>query len=62
VTKTALQVAAIALGVFVLSMVAHKAHADISLIAAKYSGGEFWLEVARYLIRNLAGGGKAPDG
>jgi hypothetical protein len=62
VTKTALQVAAIALGVFILAMVAHKAHADISLIAAKYSGGDFWLELARYLVGNIAGGAKKPEG
>ncbi len=55
-TKTALQVAAIALGVFILSLVVHKGSADISLIAQKHSGGDFWLEVARYFIRNLAGG------
>ena len=60
--KTLLQVSAIALGGFVLGMVVHKGHADISLIAAKHSGAEFWLEVGRYLIGNLVGGAKKPDG
>lgn len=54
--KTLLQVFAVALGVFILAMIAHKAHADISLIAQKFSGADFWLELARYLVGNLAGG------
>ena len=42
---------------FLLGMVLHKGHVDISILAGKYSGGEFWTEVARYFIANLAGGG-----
>ena len=42
---------------FLLGMVAHKGHADISGLAAKHSGSEFWVELGRYVIRNLAGGG-----
>ena len=41
---------------FLLGMVVHKGHADISVLAAKYSGGEFWMQVASYFIATLAGG------
>ena len=41
---------------FLLGMVAHKSHRDISVLAEKHSGGEFWVELARYFITNLAGG------
>ena len=43
--------------VLLLGMVAHKGHADISRLAQKHSGSEFWVELGRYVIRNLAGGG-----
>lgn len=42
---------------FLVGMVAHKGHADISRLAQKHSGSEFWVELGRYVIRNLAGGG-----
>ena len=42
---------------FLLGMVVHKGHADISVLAQNHSGGEFWVELGRYFIRNLAGGG-----
>ncbi len=42
---------------FLVGMVAHKSHADISGLASKHSGSEFWVELGRYVIRNLAGGG-----
>jgi hypothetical protein len=41
---------------FLLGMIAHKGHADISVLAGKYSGSEFWVQVASYFIANLAGG------
>ena len=42
---------------FLLGMIAHKGHSDISVMAQKHSGSEFWVELGRYFIRNLAGGG-----
>jgi hypothetical protein len=46
----------------ILGMVAHKGHADISVLAQKHSGKEFWVELARYFIGNLGGGGKPAAG
>jgi hypothetical protein len=37
-------------------MIAHKSYVDISALAAKHSGREFWISLARYFIRNMAGG------
>jgi hypothetical protein len=54
--KTVLQVFALAGGVAILSVIAHKAFADISLLAQQHSGDRFWWAFARYLINNLAGG------
>ena len=45
----------------ILGMIAHKGGNDISRLAQKHSGVEFWVELARYFIGNLAGGGKRPD-
>ena len=42
--------------VLLLSMVAHKAHHDISILAAKHSGAAFWSALGRYFIGNIAGG------
>ncbi len=54
--KSALQVLAIAGLALLLSMVAHKGWVDISALADQHSGSRFWLELARYFLRNLAGG------
>jgi hypothetical protein len=54
---TALQAIAILCLAGICSMIVHKGYADISVIAAKHSGGDFWLELARYALGNLAGGG-----
>lgn len=53
---TVLQVLAWVCLAGLLSMIVHKGYTDISVIAAQYSGGEFWTELARYALRNLAGG------
>ena len=45
----------------VLGMIAHKGHNDISALAEKHSGKQFWVALARYFIGNLSGGGKMPD-
>lgn len=60
-SKTLTQMAAVLVFAGILAMVAHKAHADISVIAAKHSGAEFWRALAVYLIGNLAGG-RGPGG
>ena len=57
--RTVSQALAILCMVFILGMVAHKGHADISALAQKHSGTEFWVELARYFIGNLGGGGRS---
>lgn len=53
--KSTLQILAV-LCVFVFwSMILHKGYTGISALAQKYSGEEFWLALARYLLQNLAG-------
>jgi hypothetical protein len=52
------QVFAIAFLLLVYAMIVHKGYGDISRIADKHSGKEFWAEVARHVIGNLAGGAK----
>lgn len=49
---------AIAIGCLAVlfSMIVHKGYVDVSALAAKHSGGEFWVAVARYLLANLASG------
>ena len=59
VMVTALQTLAILGLALIWAMVVHKGYADISVIAAKHSGVDFWRELAVYLIGNLAGG-KSP--
>jgi hypothetical protein len=59
--RTVSQALAILCMAFLLGMVVHKGHADISVLASKYSGGEFWMELARYFIGNIAGGAKRPE-
>ena len=45
--------------VLLLGMVAHKSHADISVLAEKYSGRQFWVALGNYFMSNLAGGGSS---
>ena len=54
--KSALQVLAILCLIALFSMVAHKAFADITVLAQQHSGGDFWAALARHVLRNLAGG------
>jgi len=37
-------------------VVAHKAIVDLSALAQRYPGSEFWPALGRYLLRNLGGG------
>lgn len=50
------QILAILFLAFIFSVIAHKAYADISLLAQKHSGSDFWVALGRYLVANIAGG------
>ena len=54
--KRLLQILAVFCIIVIWSMILHKGSADVSALAQKYSGEEFWLALAQYLMRNLAGG------
>ena len=58
VLKMLSQLLAILCIAFLLGMIVHKGHADISALARQHSGEEFRLALARYVLGNLAGGGK----
>jgi hypothetical protein len=51
-----MQVVAIFAGLLIFSTILHKIYSDVSLLARLHSGAEFWVALARHLIRNLAGG------
>ncbi|MBL0918714.1 MAG: hypothetical protein IBJ14_08430 [Hydrogenophaga sp.] len=53
--KTVLQAVAILLLIGLLAMVLHKGFADVSVVWERHSGSEFWIELGRYVLRNLAG-------
>lgn len=53
--KTALQVLAIACLAGIVSVILHKAHADVTALARQH-GSDFWSALARHVLRNLAGG------
>ena len=57
-----MQKAAVAVLVLICATILHKAYVDVSALAQKHTGEEFWVVLTRYFIGNLAGGGKAPDG
>jgi hypothetical protein len=59
-TGTLIQFVAILLLAAIWAMILHKGYGDISIIADRYSGADFWRELARYFIGNLAGGGTKP--
>lgn len=54
--KDLMQAAGIACMAAIVAVIAHKAYADISALAARYSGGEFWVRLGRYFLANLGGG------
>jgi len=54
--RNVLQILAVFCAIVVLSIILHKGYAGIAALAQKYSGGEFWRALARYLMQNLAGG------
>ena len=51
-----LQILAVFCAIVIWAMILHKGSADISALAQKHSGVEFWLALARHLMANLAGG------
>jgi len=55
-SKTVMQVIGVLGLVLILSVVFHKAIADVAALAERHSGRQFWVELGRYLFRNLAGG------
>lgn len=54
--KNLMQAVAIVCLAALFATIAHKGYADVSLLAAKHSGMEFWVAFGRYLIANIAGG------
>ena len=51
-----LQLIAIFLVIVFWSMILHKGSVDILALAQKHSGDEFWVALAKYLLRNIGGG------
>ena len=51
---TVLQVLAICCVAIYFSVLLHKAWADLSGLATKYPGEDFWRALGRYLMANLA--------
>jgi hypothetical protein len=59
--KAVLHKLAIIAGIVLLSIILHKGVTDVSVIAEKHSGRQFWVALGKYFIGNLAGGKKAAD-
>lgn len=53
--KTVLQVVSILCLVGLMAMIFHKGFADLAVVWQQHSGGDFWIALARYFLRNLAG-------
>jgi hypothetical protein len=53
--RNVMQVIGIVCLALLLSIIAHKAYTDISVLAHKHSGSEFWVALGRYLLANIAG-------
>lgn len=51
-----LQVVAVSIMVVIWLMILHKASVDVSALALKHPGDEFWVALAKYFLRNLGGG------
>jgi hypothetical protein len=54
--QTLLQILAVFGMILIVSMIAHGGYVDISALAHRHSGEQFWSALAQYLLRNLAGG------
>ncbi len=57
--KTFLQVVAVAIVILLMSMILHKGSVDISALAQKHSGGEFWVALVKYFFSNMGAGGSS---
>jgi hypothetical protein len=55
--RMTLQWMAVAVLVVIYSMILHKGYTDISALAEKHSGEQFWKALGRYVIGNIGGGG-----
>jgi hypothetical protein len=53
---------AIACMAAICAIIAHKGYVGISELARQLSGEEFWRALAKYLLRNVGGGGPPADG
>jgi hypothetical protein len=51
-----LRILAAVMLVLIPGMIVHKSYVDIAALAEKHSGGEFWISLAHYVIRTIAGG------
>ena len=60
-TKDVLQKLAIFAAILLFSTILHKGITDVSVIAEKHSGQQFWIALGKYFIGNLAGGKSAAD-
>jgi len=54
--KSVMQFLAILCLIAFFAMVVHKATVDVSALAQRYPGSEFWPALGRHLLRNLGGG------
>lgn len=53
--KTAMQVVAILMLAGIFAIIVHKGYTDFTALAREHRGDGFWLELLRYVFRNLAG-------
>jgi len=51
-----LQILAVFCAIVIWAMILHKGSAEVSALAQKHSGEEFWIALAKYFLRNLGGG------
>jgi len=51
-----LQILALFCAIVIWAMILHKGSAEVSALAQKHSGEEFWIALAKYFLRNLGGG------
>jgi hypothetical protein len=51
-----LQILAVFCAIAIWAVILHKGSADVSALAQKHSGGEFWIALAKYFLRNIGGG------
>jgi hypothetical protein len=57
------QALAFVVAAFMVGTILHKGATDLTALAQRHAGAEFWPALARYLLGNLAGGTQAgPQG